>query len=705
MNKKTRKHSALLLLMAPIIAIGSTALVAGTAASAGATPKKLAAPTITIREVAPGAFRFALNGTVVSLKGSSGVFKARIGINRVSEFWAPASYRTLSKISVIPATARLSASLRTESVTVRLAAGKSAIVTFTNSRFAVVEEPVTAPSNPDPVTPPPSSPSAGTPPPSNPAPGNPTAGGSDPTGTGYIEICKSALDNQVEGTFNFTISGTSVAPSLTLTPASDTSIAPSVCTGAITVPAGTVTVTEGSEAPAYGLYSVTAAPVGNLVASSVDLTAQSANFTVTAGFETTAIFTNFTEENTVKVCKVLNNNLGTLAGTAFNYGVSWTFTPPTQNLAFASYGGSSSVDVVAVASPGQQCAWVPASIPASSVVTITENGTEVSGGAANPSGATGPWVSVSGVTYTPSTFDAATSTTPANEAILTVPPVSDGWADATFWNTPMGSIEVCKYFVAQGSAYNNGTNSATFVVTAGSFTSAPFTVLGGQCSPEMAVPAGTATVDETSAGAGDYYLETITASATLAGEGPTDELLTAGTAVGGTPPVNPASVNVPYGGVASTTEVAFTNGVDPTTFKICKQTADSELVGATFTFYWWYGGASGTTNGIAWSVPAANDESDPVTLTITAVNTPVCSELQLSIPVVNPDGSPNPIRVTEEASTDNVAIADITLSGAGILESTDYTAGDPATPGCLTFDPGIGTGVVTFTNEYVTSPV
>jgi len=31
--KKTRKHSALLLLMAPIIAIGSTALVAGSAAS------------------------------------------------------------------------------------------------------------------------------------------------------------------------------------------------------------------------------------------------------------------------------------------------------------------------------------------------------------------------------------------------------------------------------------------------------------------------------------------------------------------------------------------------------------------------------------------------------------------------------------------------------------------------------------------------
>ena len=40
MHIKTRKHSALLLLMAPIIAIGSSALVAGTAASAGGDGKE-----------------------------------------------------------------------------------------------------------------------------------------------------------------------------------------------------------------------------------------------------------------------------------------------------------------------------------------------------------------------------------------------------------------------------------------------------------------------------------------------------------------------------------------------------------------------------------------------------------------------------------------------------------------------------------------
>ncbi|MGA2805490.1 MAG: hypothetical protein ABSF89_14085, partial [Acidimicrobiales bacterium] len=125
MHIKTRKHSALLLLMAPIIAIGSSALVAGTAASAGATAKRAINPTVKICEVAPGAFHFALNGSVVSFKGSCGVFTAKIGVNHVSEVSAPAMYRSVSSISVSPATAKVSSSLKTATVAVRLAAGKS----------------------------------------------------------------------------------------------------------------------------------------------------------------------------------------------------------------------------------------------------------------------------------------------------------------------------------------------------------------------------------------------------------------------------------------------------------------------------------------------------------------------------------------------------------------------------------------------------
>jgi hypothetical protein len=310
---------------------------------------------------------------------------------------------------------------------------------------------------------------------------------------------------------------------------------------------------------------------------------------------------------------------------------------------------------------------------------------------------------VSDVAITPSQFAVLGTTAPATTAVLTVPPVGEGLADATFTNTPMGSIKVCKYFVAPGSPYNNGLNSATFTVTAGTFTSAPFTVLGGECSGEMAVPAGTATVDETTAGAGPYYLESIAASATVSAQGPTNELLTAGTAVGDVGPVNPASVNVPYGGVAATVEMTFTNGVDPTVLEICKQTTSTALVGATFNFTWSYAGENGiTANGIAWSYLGA---SGVVSLKITAVEPGiVCSnEIALGIPVVDPNGSDtNPVIVTELAATENDAATSVGLSGAGTLKWSIAT-GDPATSACLAFDPGIGTGIVTFTNSYVNS--
>jgi len=697
--------------MAPIIAIGSSALVAGTAATAGATVKK-ASPTITIVDAVPGAFRFAVNGKLVSLKNQRGVFPAKVGINHVSEVSAPALFRTLSSISVSPAAARVSSSLKLETVTLKLSAGGAAIVRFANSKLVV--KVTSAPAAP--VTPPPSSPPSSPPSAGNPGGGSPPVV-TDPTtpppaGDGYIEICKSAYDGYVEGTFNFTVADTTYPLTLTPTGNGYEDTARQVCTGPIAVPAGSVTVTEGSESPAYALADdgVWASPDGALTAVT-EPTATAPNvtatFTVTAGLETTGFFENATQWNYIKVCKVLANNLGDLAGTTFNYTVNWTFTPPTQNLAFSSYSGTTTAEVVALAAPGQQCSLTDDPIPAGSEVWVTEDGAEVAGSVANPGA--GPYVSVSDVAITPSQFAVTGTTAPATTAVLTVPPVGDGFADATFTNDPMGSIEVCKWFVAPGSAYNNGINSATFIVSDGTFTSAPFTVLGGQCSGEMAVPAGTATVQETSAGSGGYYyLEGITATATLSGlsGGPTDELLTAGTAVGSTPPVNPAEVIVNYGGVAPTTEVTFTNGVDPTTFKICKQTTSAQLVGASFTFYWWYGGASGvTSNGIAWSVPAANDESDPVTLTITAVEPGlVCSDLQLSIPAVNPDGSANPITVFEEAATDNVAATAVTLSGGGSLIGTSVS-GDPDEPACLTFDPGIGTGIVTFTNEYVDSVV
>jgi type V secretory pathway adhesin AidA len=101
----------------------------------------------------------------------------------------------------------------------------------------------------------------------------------------------------------------------------------------------------------------------------------------------------------------------------------------------------------------------------------------------------------------PSTYDAATSTTPASTAVLTVPPVAAGYADAVITNDPLGVVEVCKDF--SPSAYD-ANNSATFTVTDGTINDT-VTVNGGECSAPIWVSAGAATVSEASDPG--FYLE------------------------------------------------------------------------------------------------------------------------------------------------------------------------------------------------------
>jgi len=616
--------------MAPIIAIGSSALVAGTAASAGATAKKAVNPTITICEAAHGAFSFALNGSALTLpKSSCGVFTAKIGINHVSEVRAPALYRTLSSIAVSPASAKVSSSLKTESVTLRLAAGRSATVKFDNSKLVVVLP------NPTPVTPPPTNGGPSSPPPSGPPVVN-----SDPAapGNGYIEVCKTAVDRMVEGTFAFTITPASgTVTDLSLTPVYGQNQS-EACSGPIPVAAGTVTVSEATYGPGYWLAGVTASPTGDLV--SVDLATQTANLTVTAGFETTADFADATQLNTIKVCKVLANNLGSLAGTTFNYSVGWTFTPPAALYPpVLSYSGSATVAVVAVAAAaaplGEACSIVPAAIPAGSVVTVNEL-------AGDPN--RGPFVTVSNVSIVPSTFDAATSATPATEAVLTVP--ADGYADAVFTNLPMGFIEVCKNFDPR--RWNNPDNVATFTVNGG----APFTVQGGNCSAPIEVPAGagTATVDET-IGA-NYYLENISASAVVLGQGPTNELVTA-------PTVNPAVVNVPYGNVGNETVVTYLNGVDPTSFKICA-VEPANTSSQTVSFNWSY---TSDLRDLALDPNVYQQPSFDLTIPASDPGGVVCSTVIDGPPLVDPWGDPYVLTFTETSITDPTA----TVTGISYL--------------------------------------
>ncbi len=671
--------------MAPIIAIGSTALVAGTAASAGATAKKAVSPSIKICEAAPGAFRFALNGSLVSLNGKCEVFTAKIGVNHVTEVLAPAWYRSLSSISVAPAQVRVNSSLKTESATLRLAAGKSATVTFANSKLVVVVSgpaPVTPPSNPGPTAG--GSPGGGSPGGGSPGPvGNP-----DPvtTGNGYIEICQTAGDSYVEGSFSFSVSeGTTPVGNGTysLTPVygvGEGANANTVCTGAIPAAAGTVTITEANYGPGYWLGDVTASgPAGAL--GTVDLATQTASFTVDPGIETTADFFDYTQYNFIKVCKVLANNLGNLAGTTFNFAVGWTFTPATTGGSKATFGSTESVGVVAVPAPGEQCSIVPEAIPAGSVVTVNEVGSDPTS-----------FVSVSNVSIVPPQFDAATLTTPATEAVLTVPPVNPpllagGYADAVFTDTPMGFMKVCKYF--DPSRWDNEYNFATFTVNGGS----SFQVQGGDCSAPIEVPAGagTATVDE-SLGA-NYNLEGISAVAfVLAGPsligGWTNELTTGAT-------VNPAIVDVNYGDPGYETIVSYTNAVDPTAIEICAldPAATPTTPGQTVKFTDVYVDTNpapeladmGTVPG-----PRIPD------LTISAGDPTPC-EVIYGPPVIDPWGFPYELTITETSISGpptGQVVTGIAYAGNG----TYSTAGIGTLPASISVTLGLGVNEVTFTN-------
>ena len=655
MHNKTRKHSALLLLMAPVIAIGSTALVAGSAGTAGAAAKK-ASPTITICAAVPGAFRFSVNGVPVSFKAQCGVVKAKIGVNHVTEIAAPALYRTLASISVSPATARVSASLRTATANLKLAANQAATVRFVNSKLVVQVPtlPTTPPSSPPVVNPP-----VGNAPPASPPPSSPPVSNPDPVslpaGSGYIEVCKSATDLWVQGSFPFTITqGT--------TSFGTYSVAVGSCTGAIPGPAGTVTVAEGAEGPGYALVSVTSAPVGTL--GTVNLGTQTANFTVNAGYETTATFVNATQLNLIKVCKVLANDQGSLAGSIFTFNVSWTFSPATGAKAISNSGP---VSVVAVPSTvlGGACTLVtnwPLGIPVGSKVWVTENAF--------------PNVLLSGVSITPVTFDAGTT---ATEAVLTVPPAADGYADASFTNEPMGYVEVCKNFYP---SYYDATNTATFLVNGGT----SVTIQGGTCSAPIQVPAGTATVSE--GAVANFLLYSVSTESTsdpfgvrlLTGGGPTNTVNYSAV------PVNPASVTVPYGGVGNETVVTFGNVVDGTQFKICKQetSSDANLAGSTFNFTWSYGSRSGT---------------DALTIGSVAPGL-VCSDLDLGPYVVNTLGIGIPITITElSTAIPAVEATSITYQGNGSVVSTTtlpvlVTGGTAG----ITITPGAGINVVTFTN-------
>ncbi len=319
-HRKSRRYSALLLLMAPIVVIGSSFLVAGSAGAA-VKAKTVSHPTITVCANVAGT-KFKVNGHALTVKSCSAV-AAIAGVNHVSEVWASPAWRDIAAITVSPTKAKLTASTRSATASVRLAAKGSARVSFRNAHVAAQ------------------------------------------AGDGTIEVCKYATDNWVVGSFPFTISAGGTTITVPPVPTGQ-------CSGLYTVPSGTVTVTEASESPYY-LDAVTTAPAINF--GSVDLSTQVATVTVNPNYDTTVNFWNDTAVNEIKVCKTLANNEGALAGDLFSFNVAWVFTPPTGALPIS---GSATVYVTAVAAGSTACVVYPdptgkTGIPVGSTVTVTEN--------------------------------------------------------------------------------------------------------------------------------------------------------------------------------------------------------------------------------------------------------------------------------------------------------------------------------------------
>jgi hypothetical protein len=225
--------------------------------------------------------------------------------------------------------------------------------------------------------------------------------------------------------------------------------------------------------------------------------------------------------------------------------------------------------------------------------------------------------------------------------------MGSGLAEAVFTNEPLGVVEVCKNFFPPSY---DATNSATFTVNGGP----SFTVAGGACSAPIVVPAGTATVTE-SVSSNFFLVHVSTVSAT----DPFGTRLLSGDLA------NPASVTVPYGDVGNETVVTFTNAVDATQFKICKQetSADANLSGSTFTFDYSYADVSGSVNLTIAPVSVANPTGE------------VCSGLIWGPAAVDPSGNPIPIAITEEStSIPAVQVTGILYQGNGkVLTSLPCT--------------------------------
>jgi hypothetical protein len=411
------------------------------------------------------------------------------------------------------------------------------------------------------------------------------------------------------------------------------------------VTAGPATISEAAQAPFYLEY-VSVYPSANYISENDSNGTATVN--VAAGDESTetnVTFINDTEFGYIKVCKALDSaNSNALAGTTFYFDVSYTLSTGQGTVE-----QEESIAVVAnTFANGPACVFINDGLPIGSIVTITEEPTpnvdDLSGGTQT--------VVVPGI-WSP-------SGTPGNDI-----------TSVTFTNQAEGTIEICK----DAAAGDNITLGQPFQFTVNG--GAPITVLAGECSPAIAVPAGTATVDEL---ASTNFHEV---SVTAIGPDGSNRIIS-GTGIA--PDLNPIVVSVPFGGVGNETLVTYTNTVNTGEFKICKTTsatADGSgvlLAGDTITFLYGYTvDAVMTPGSVSLTIPL-NAQSGVI----------VCSGILAVLPVQQANDAAVTVNITEESFL-GVHVDGINYAGNGNTFDVDGPASS--------FDVGIGVNVVTYDNE------
>jgi hypothetical protein len=469
-----------------------------------------------------------------------------------------------------------------------------------------------------------------------------------PPQTGYIEVCKDAGDEYVAHAtdpFTFTITDK--------TGFQDTeNVLVGQCSGPIKVAAGNVTVAETQNGNTF-VSDISTVPDPNALGPTNKVNGTATVVVPVAADSTGEVqvhFVNKTVTAQLKICKYLTAGSDSLAGQSFTFTI--TDDAGVQRIRILASAGANGACRNVLEGDGIKYIGTlgeandPLLLPVGSTVTVTEDlaGFPYVSGDGNARGAD----------------DVQTATVVA------------GINTISFHNQALGQLEICKAMLkaqaVDDTVYNDKTVFHFAVDGAKSGALSDIQVAAGHCSNPIIVNAGSHTVNENLSKTPGFQFVSSTAT------GPTgDNRVLSGT--------NPVTVSVPYFGDATNggeTLVTFTNKVQRASIKICKLIdpgSQTPIGGLDYSF-------QTSVNGGVFG--------EPVTVHPPYPGSSSCTGVLLNVPVVKPDGTPSTITVQEvqqaAAEAQSITVQNGTVTG------TDLAAGS------VTFTPGVGINIVTYTN-------